>query len=114
MPTGEETSSVSDTPKRCGLERIKTVGDEYMAVAGAPGPRADTAVAAAEMALGLHEALAPLRWPTGDVITVRIGIASGPAIAGVIGRGGSPTTCGGTRSTSRAASRRIASQGASS
>lgn len=67
---------------RCGLEKIKRVGDEYMAVAGAPETRADTAVAAAEIALGLHEALALLRWPTGDVITVRIGIASGPAIAG--------------------------------
>jgi class 3 adenylate cyclase len=71
---------------RCGLEKIKTVGDEYMAVAGAPGPSVDTAVAAAEMAIAIDEELAGMRWPTGDPISVRIGIASGPAVAGVIGR----------------------------
>lgn len=71
---------------RCGLEKIKTVGDEYMAVAGAPEPSADTSVAAAEMALAIDEELDRLRWPTGDQIAVRIGIAMGPAVAGVIGR----------------------------
>ena len=69
-----------------GLEKIKTVGDEYMAVAGAPEPSADTAVAAAEMALAIDEELGSLRWPTGDPIAVRIGIATGPVVAGVIGR----------------------------
>lgn len=71
---------------RFGLEKIKTVGDEYMAVAGAPEPTADTAVAAAEMALAIDEELAGSRWPTGDPIAVRIGVATGPAVAGVIGR----------------------------
>lgn len=71
---------------RFGLEKIKTVGDEYMAVAGAPEPTADTAIAAAEMALAIDAELAGLRWPTGDPIAVRIGIAVGPAVAGVIGR----------------------------
>jgi class 3 adenylate cyclase len=71
---------------RFGLEKIKTVGDEYMAVAGAPEPTADTAVAAAEMALAIDAELAGLRWPTGDPIAVRVGIATGPAVAGVIGR----------------------------
>jgi class 3 adenylate cyclase len=69
-----------------GLEKIKTVGDEYMAVAGAPDPTADTALAAAEMGLAIDEELAGLRWPTGDPIAVRVGIATGPAVAGVIGR----------------------------
>jgi class 3 adenylate cyclase len=69
-----------------GLEKIKTVGDEYMAVAGAPEPTADTAVAAAEMGLAIDEELAGMQWPTGDPIAVRIGIATGPAVAGVIGR----------------------------
>jgi class 3 adenylate cyclase len=71
---------------RYGLEKIKTVGDEYMAVAGAPEPTTDTAVAAAEMALAIEEELGRMRWPTGDPIAVRIGIATGPAVAGVIGR----------------------------
>lgn len=71
---------------RCGLEKIKTVGDEYMAVAGAPEPSTDSALAAAEMALAIHAELTGMRWATGDPISVRIGIASGSAVAGVIGR----------------------------
>ncbi len=42
---------------RFGMEKIKTVGDAYMAVAGAPDPRPDHAEAAAEMALGIIELL---------------------------------------------------------
>ena len=71
---------------RFGLEKIKTVGDAYMAVAGAPEPRSDHAEAAAEMALAILDALADARWPSGDPIEVRIGMASGPAVAGVIGQ----------------------------
>lgn len=68
------------------MEKIKTVGDAYMAVAGAPEPLERHARAAAEMALGIQEELASLTWPTGDAMRVRIGIASGPVVAGVIGR----------------------------
>jgi adenylate cyclase len=71
---------------RLGMEKIKTVGDAYMAVAGAPEARADHAEAAAEMALGILEDLRSRRWPTGEPMQVRIGIATGPAVAGVIGR----------------------------
>jgi class 3 adenylate cyclase len=71
---------------RAGLEKIKTVGDEYMAVAGAPEPGADPAAAAAEMALAIGEELSGMCWPTGDPIAVRVGVAIGPAVAGVIGR----------------------------
>jgi class 3 adenylate cyclase len=71
---------------RIGMEKIKTVGDAYMAVAGAPEPRADHAYAAAEMALAILDELGTLRWPTGEPMQVRIGIATGPAVAGVIGR----------------------------
>jgi class 3 adenylate cyclase len=70
---------------RHGLEKIKTIGDAYMAVAGAPVPKADHAEAAVAMA---HEILAgsqTVRWPSGDPITVRGGVATGPAVAGVIG-----------------------------
>jgi adenylate cyclase len=71
---------------RFGLEKIKTVGDAYMAVAGAPEPRADHAKAAANMALAICDELPGAKWPTGDPIGVRVGVASGPAVAGVIGR----------------------------
>jgi class 3 adenylate cyclase len=70
---------------RFGMEKIKTVGDAYMAVAGAPDPHPEHAKAAAEMALGIQEAMAELRWPSGEPMRVRVGIASGPAVAGVIG-----------------------------
>jgi class 3 adenylate cyclase len=71
---------------RYGLEKIKTVGDAYMAVSGAPRPRADHAEAAARMALAIVRDLEASRWPSDDPIVVRIGMASGPAVAGVIGR----------------------------
>ena len=71
---------------RFGLEKIKTVGDAYMAVAGAPEPRADHAQAAADMALAVRDGLPGVQWPTGDPMRVRMGMASGPAVAGVIGQ----------------------------
>jgi class 3 adenylate cyclase len=70
---------------RYGLEKIKTIGDAYMAAAGVPEPRSDHADAAAEMALGILEALARRSWPTGEPVAARVGIASGPVVAGVIG-----------------------------
>lgn len=69
-----------------GLEKIKTVGDAYMAVAGVPAPRTDHADAAAAMALAALDVVREVRWPSGEGIQVRIGLASGPAVAGVIGR----------------------------
>ena len=68
-----------------GLEKIKTIGDAYMAVAGAPRAVPDHAVAAAEMALDFIEAVAAVQGPGGTSLAARVGIASGPAIAGVIG-----------------------------
>lgn len=70
---------------RFGLEKIKTVGDAYMAVAGAPVAMPNHAGAAADMALAILEESALVRWPSGDPIVMRIGVASGPAVAGVIG-----------------------------
>jgi class 3 adenylate cyclase len=67
------------------LEKIKTIGDAYMAVAGAPVPVADHADAAAAMALEILAEAGKIRWPSGDPIVVRVGVASGPAVAGVIG-----------------------------
>lgn len=72
--------------ERTEVEKIKTIGDAYMAVAGAPERREDDAEAAAEMALAIREQVRGLRWPGGDPMGVRIGMATGPAVAGVIGR----------------------------
>jgi class 3 adenylate cyclase len=68
-----------------GLEKIKTIGDAYMAVAGVPDVRADHVEAAAEMGLEIRDGASQLLWPSGVPISVRIGIACGPVIAGVIG-----------------------------
>ena len=71
---------------RVGMEKIKTMGDAYMAVAGAPDPRPDHADAAAQMGLDIIECVDGLRWPTGEPLAIRVGVASGPVVAGVIGR----------------------------
>ncbi|HEU4354695.1 MAG TPA: adenylate/guanylate cyclase domain-containing protein [Actinomycetota bacterium] len=70
---------------RHGLEKIKTIGDAYMAVAGAPVPVPDHADAAVAMALDILTQAGEIRWPSGDPIVVRGGVATGPAVAGVIG-----------------------------
>ena len=71
--------------EKYGLEKIKTIGDAYMAVAGVPTPRKDHAVAVANMALELRDVASRFQTPTGEPIRVRIGINSGPVVAGVIG-----------------------------
>jgi adenylate cyclase len=72
--------------ERHGLEKIKTIGDAYMVAAGVPAPRPDHAQALAQLALDMNDALAPAG-PVGDLgLEVRIGINSGPVVAGVIGR----------------------------
>jgi class 3 adenylate cyclase len=71
--------------ERFGLEKIKTIGDAYMAVAGVPEPRGNDVEVAAQMALAMRDEVQTLRWPSGDAMTVRIGMATGPAVAGVIG-----------------------------
>jgi class 3 adenylate cyclase len=70
---------------RYGLEKIKTIGDAYMAVAGAPVPMKGHADRAANAALDMLKEAGQIRWPTGDPIVVRVGLATGPAVAGVIG-----------------------------
>jgi class 3 adenylate cyclase len=72
--------------QRHGLEKIKTVGDAYMVVGGLPDPRPDHAEAVAEMALAMREEVALHRDPAGRPLEVRIGMDSGPVVAGVIGR----------------------------
>jgi adenylate cyclase len=69
-----------------GLEKIKTIGDAYMVAGGIPLPRADHAEAIAELALAMGPELAACSPETGPPLKVRIGIDSGPVVAGVIGR----------------------------
>jgi adenylate cyclase len=71
--------------ERHGLEKIKTTGDSYMVVSGVPAPRADHAEALAALALDMRAALAGLVDPKGRPVPVRIGMASGPVVAGVVG-----------------------------
>ena len=74
-----------DLADRFGLEKIKTIGDAYMAVAGVPNARPDHVEATADMGLEIRDGVSKLLWPSGVPISVRIGIACGPVIAGVIG-----------------------------
>jgi class 3 adenylate cyclase len=69
-----------------GLEKIKTVGDAYMVAAGLPDPMPDHAGAMAELALEMLEFAARQRLPDGGPVRLRIGVDSGPVVAGVIGR----------------------------
>jgi class 3 adenylate cyclase len=72
--------------QRCGVEKIKTIGDAYMAVGGLPGTRPDHEQAVAELALGMLAAARDERTsPAGRTWEIRIGIHAGPAVAGVIG-----------------------------
>ncbi len=69
-----------------GLEKIKTIGDAYMAAAGLPERRADHAPAAARMAHDMLAAVERIAAETGEALALRIGLNSGPVVAGVIGR----------------------------
>ena len=71
--------------ERHGLEKIKTTGDSYMVVSGVPEPRPDHAGRLADLALDIREALSGLVDPNGRSALMRIGIASGPVVAGVVG-----------------------------
>jgi adenylate cyclase len=70
----------------CGVEKIKTIGDAYMAVAGAPDPRTDHAEVAITMAARMLDAVGAWRTTHDLALEVRIGLASGPVVAGVIGQ----------------------------
>jgi class 3 adenylate cyclase len=69
-----------------GLEKIKTIGDAYMAAAGLPVPVADHAVRAADMAIDLIAAMDRYNAERACNLNIRIGISTGAAVAGVIGR----------------------------
>ena len=79
-------TAFDDIADRHGVEKIKTIGDAYMVAAGLPEPRDDHAAALAQVALDMVAAVQRLRAERGDALDVRIGIHSGPVVAGVIGR----------------------------
>ena len=72
--------------KEHGLEKIKTIGDAYMAAGGLPEPCPDHASAAAAMALRMPAAVADVTRPLGLDFRIRIGLNTGPVAAGIIGR----------------------------
>lgn len=71
---------------RYGVEKIKTIGDAYMVAAGLPGEREDHAEAIAAMALEMGSEAERCAGESGLPLEVRIGIDTGPVVAGVIGR----------------------------
>jgi class 3 adenylate cyclase len=82
----EVFTAFDDIAQRHGLEKIKTIGDAYMAVGGVPTPRADHAQSVARMALEMRDLVAQRRFVGARQLRMRIGIHTGPAVAGVIGR----------------------------
>ena len=72
--------------KERGLKKVKTLGNSYMAVAGVPIPAGDHAAQAAHLALDMVDALERLNERSGHALQVRIGIATGSVVAGVIGK----------------------------
>jgi adenylate cyclase len=70
---------------RHGLEKVKTSGDSYMVVSGVPQPRPDHIEALACLALDMADAVADLKDPLGRDVPLRIGLAAGAVVAGVVG-----------------------------
>ncbi len=68
-----------------GLEKIKTIGDAYMVVGGLPAPRKDHAEAIANMALDMQREIARFNTLHHQTLSMRVGIHTGPVVAGVIG-----------------------------
>ncbi|OBI50965.1 adenylate cyclase [Mycobacterium kyorinense] len=68
-----------------GLEKIKVSGDCYMVVSGVPWPRRDHVEALAQLALDMASAVADLKDPHGCPVPMRIGLATGPVVAGIVG-----------------------------
>ncbi|HMA35144.1 MAG TPA: adenylate/guanylate cyclase domain-containing protein, partial [Chloroflexia bacterium] len=78
-------SSFDLLARQYGVEKIKTMGDAYMAAGGLPMPRPDHAEAVAELALAMQRLVPRFRLPHDIPCRLRIGIHTGPVVAGVIG-----------------------------
>lgn len=78
-------SKFDELTERHNLEKIKTIGDAYMVASGLPNPCANHAAAIAEMALDMQEEVTKFSNKYGEDLKIRIGINTGPVVAGVIG-----------------------------
>ncbi|MDJ1176318.1 adenylate/guanylate cyclase domain-containing protein [Roseofilum capinflatum] len=78
-------SSFDYLAEKHGLEKIKTIGDAYMVVGGLPVPQSNHQVAMAAMALEMQESMQQFCLDNGECLQIRIGIHTGPVVAGVIG-----------------------------
>ncbi|MDY7021754.1 MAG: adenylate/guanylate cyclase domain-containing protein [Cyanobacteriota bacterium] len=78
-------SSFDRLAERHGLEKIKTIGDAYMVVGGLPIPKPDHAEAIAQMALDMQQEIYHFKRQDNQILNIRIGINTGPVVAGVIG-----------------------------
>ncbi|MCX6928700.1 MAG: response regulator [Verrucomicrobia bacterium] len=79
-------SSFDVVAEKYGLEKIKTIGDAYMVAGGIPVPRSDHAEAVAQMAIDMLDEIQRFNRSYNASINLRIGISTGPVVAGVIGR----------------------------
>lgn len=79
-------SAFDDLASAVGVEKIKTIGDCYMVAAGLPERAPDHAQRVARMALGMREALGRINHEGGYSLELRIGLHTGPVVAGVIGK----------------------------
>jgi len=79
-------SAFDDVADAHGLEKIKTIGDAYLLVGGLPEARDDHAMAVARASLDLISASDRLSRETGIPLRIRVGMDTGPVVAGVIGR----------------------------
>jgi adenylate cyclase len=79
-------SSFDALAKQLRLEKIKTIGDAYMVAGGLPEEQPDHAVAVADMALGMIDAVHQIGLEFGENLQARIGIHSGEVVAGIIGQ----------------------------
>jgi len=79
-------SSFDVIVQKLGLEKIKIIGESYMIAAGVPLPRPDHAEAIAEAALALQQEIARFDAHNEETFSLRIGINTGPVVAGVIGQ----------------------------
>jgi len=79
-------SYIDDLAERHGVEKIRTIGDNWMGVSGVPRSRPDHAQSAVRMALDVRDFVERYRTPDGRSLAVRIGLNSGSLVAGVIGK----------------------------
>ncbi|MBU0491596.1 MAG: adenylate/guanylate cyclase domain-containing protein [Chloroflexi bacterium] len=79
-------SDFDDLAERYGLEKIKTIGDAYMVAGGLPEPRVDHCAAVAAFAFDMLQAASRHTAWNNEPIRLRVGMNTGPVVAGVIGR----------------------------